>query len=493
MALDDQLERESDIEELRRVALALHAQLQQTIRQLKRKCDQLAFYTGNKQELQQTLALIETLTGQAKAAEAAAKNPQPKAPPKPRTTSGPTPQPKLPRVPLVCELDEADKMCPSCGGQLAVMPEQAETSELVDVVEVSYRILEVRQQKYVCACGGCVETAPGPERALPGSRYSLAFAIKVVLDKYLDHIPLERQVRILERHDLVVTSQTLWDLACAVAKRLAIVDHALYAHVLAQPVIGLDQTGWPRLDGNATKPWQMWCLTAPGTVVHRIRDDKSAATMVALVGNYCGTIVCDAASTHEAGAREGPGIRLSGCWAHVFRKFEEALPDHPQAEEALRWIGALYELDRRSEGDLAHVAELRRTEAPAILAAFKDWLWQQATLKTLSIGKAAAYTVANWDRLTHFVEDARIPLDNNATERAIRGPVVGRKNHYGSKSRLGTQVAATLYTILETAKLHAVDPAAYLAAAVVAADRGELLLPWDYAAQQAAAATTPPA
>ena len=159
----------------------------------------------------------------------------------------------------------------------------------------------------------------------------------------------------------------------------------------------------------------------------------------------------------------------------------------------LRWIGALYELDRRSEGDLAHVAELRRTEAPAILAAFKDWLWQQATLKTLSIGKAAAYTVANWDRLTHFVEDARIPLDNNATERAIRGPVVGRKNHYGSKSRLGTQVAATLYTILETAKLHAVDPAAYLAAAVVAADRGELLLPWDYAAQQAAAATTPPA
>lgn len=295
MALDDQLERESDIEELRRVALALHAQLQQTIRQLKRKCDQLAFYTGNKQELQQTLALIETLTGQAKAAEAAAKNPQPKAPPKPRTTSGPTPQPKLPRVPLVCELDEADKMCPSCGGQLAVMPEQAETSELVDVVEVSYRILEVRQQKYVCACGGCVETAPGPERALPGSRYSLAFAIKVVLDKYLDHIPLERQVRILERHDLVVTSQTLWDLACAVAKRLAIVDHALYAHVLAQPVIGLDQTGWPRLDGNATKPWQMWCLTAPGTVVHRIRDDKSAATMVALVGNYCGTIVCDAA------------------------------------------------------------------------------------------------------------------------------------------------------------------------------------------------------
>ena len=79
-----------------------------------------------------------------------------------------------------------------------------------------------------------------------------------------------------------------------------------------------------------------------------------------------------------------------------------------------------------------------------------------------------------------------MPLDNNATERALRGPVVGRKNHYGSKSRLGTQVAATLYSVLETAKLHAIDPAKYLAAAVVAADRGEVLLPWDYAAAAAA-------
>jgi transposase len=477
--LEATLEREQDIEELRRVALALHAQLQQTIRQLKRKCDQLAFYSGNKEELQQTLALIEKLTAQSKAAEKAAQTPPTKkSPPKARERSGPTQQPNLPRVPIPFELDDADRTCPSCGGGLAPMAGQFETSEMIDVVEVSYRVVEVQQQKYVCRCGGCVETAPGPDRALAGSRYSLAFAIKVVLDKWLDHIPLERQVRILERHDLVVTSQTLWDLALAVAKRLELVDAALYAHVMAQPVIGLDQTGWPRLESGASKPWQMWCLTAPGVVVHRIRDDKSAATFGALVGNFHGTIVCDALKTHEAGAREGPGIVLAGCWAHVFRKFEEATPDHPEAQRALEWIGALYEIDRDSDGDIARLAELRAARAPAVLAAFKDWLWQQITLKTLSIGKAAAYAVANWDRLTRFVEDARVPLDNNATERAIRGPVVGRKNHYGSKSRLGTQVAATLYTILETAKLHDIEPAAYLADAVRAADRGEVLLPW---------------
>ena len=134
----------------------------------------------------------------------------------------------------------------------------------------------------------------------------------------------------------------------------------------------------------------------------------------------------------------------------------------------------------RGDGDAARVAEFRRADAPPILDAFKAWLFERAGATHVSIGKAAAYTLGIWDRLVLFVDDPRIPLDNNATERAIRGPVVGRKNHYGSKSRRGTEVAATLYTILETAKLHGIDPEAYLRAAVLAADRGEALLPWQF-------------
>jgi transposase len=481
------IEREQDVEELRRIALAQHVQIQQLIEKLKRKCDTLAFYTGNKEELQQTLALIEGLTKQAdELAKKAKKVGVPKPPKKPADGLGPTPQPRLPHVPQRFELDTADRACPSCGGELFEMKGQFETSEMIDVVEVSYRVVQVEQQKYVCKCGGCVETAPGPERAAPGSRYSLALAIKVVLDKYLDHLPLERQARIMDRHGLVITSQTLWDLANALAHRLTRIDAALFDHVLAQPVIGLDQTGWPRLDGSGTKPWQMWCLTASGVVVHRIRDDKSAATFTALVGAYQGTIVCDDLSTHEAGARAGPGIVLANCWAHVYRYFAEAQPDHPEAEKALEWIGALYEIERSAEGDLAHLGELRRTESVRVLDELKEWLGSQVTLTSLSIGKAAAYTLGNWPKLIRFVDDARIPLDNNATERGIRGPVVGRRNHFGSKSRRGTEVAATLYTVIETAKLHDIDPAAYLHAAIVAADRGELLMPAQFAAQKSA-------
>jgi transposase len=349
---------------------------------------------------------------------------------------------------------------------------------LVDVVEVSYRVVKVKQQKYACRCGGCVETAPGPERATAGSRYSLQFAIKVAIDKYLDHLPLARQERILKRHDVRVTSQTLWDLTHALATQLEPTHRALYAHTMSEPVIGLDQTGWKRLDDAHGKPWQMWCLTTPKVVYHEICDDKGKGTFVELVGDYRGVIVCDALGTHEAGAREGPGIVLAGCWAHVFRKFEEAQPDHAEALLAMRWIGQLYEIDERAGDDLARRAELRRSESAAVLEQLKAWLWSQAVLKTLSIGKAAAYAIANWDRLTRFVHDPRIPLDNNQTERGIRGPVVGRRNHFGSKSRRGTEAASVLYSLIESAKINGVDPARYLAAAVRAARLGGVLLPW---------------
>lgn len=102
-------------------------------------------------------------------------------------------------------------------------------------------------------------------------------------------------------------------------------------------------------------------------------------------------------------------------------------------------------------------------------------------MKSLSIGNAAAYTVANWDRLTRFVDDPRIPLDNNATERGIRGPVVGRRNHFASKSERGTEVAAVFYSLIETAKRCGVDPARYLREDCLADARGEVLLPADLA------------
>ncbi len=190
------LERENDIEELRRIALAQQAQIQILLDAISKQNKELAAYKGKKGDAQLTLKMLEALQAKAKAAAAAlarAEAAQPKPERKPRSSSGPTEQPRLPIIDQEFVLDDADRTCPSCGGGLAAMKGQFDESEMIDVVEVNYRIVKVKQQKYVCRCGSCVETAPGPERALRGSRYSLPFAIKVVLDKWLDHIPLERQ------------------------------------------------------------------------------------------------------------------------------------------------------------------------------------------------------------------------------------------------------------------------------------------------------------
>ena len=477
------IENESNPERLRNLARLLDAQNRHLVSLLEKSRAELAKLTGTESNLALELATIAKLPPSSSPSSTAKsidhRRPGPTA--KPQTGHGPTAQPALAQVVIACKLDLPDQVCPSCGGTLSEMPGQCETSEIVDVVEVEYRVVQVQQQKYRCGCGACVDTAlPSaevPERNIAGGRYSLDFAVKVAIDKYLHHLPLERQVRMMAQHHLVVSSQTLWDQLLALTSCLEPAWDAVRRDVLARPVIGLDTTGWPNLEGRDAKKWQMWCLVAPGRVFHDIRDDKSAATFVDLVGTFGGTAVTDQAATNTAGARDGPGgMRLAGCWAHIYRKFAEAEPDHPAAGVMLALIGELYAIDRRATNDQER-AELRRTESVAVLERMRTWLEATPVVTSTALGAAIKHTANVWPRLRVFVDDPQIWLDNNATERGLRGPVVGRRNHFGSKSRLGTKVAAILYSLLETAKASGVDPARYLADAVRAARRGQGLLP----------------
>ncbi len=191
-------------------------------------------------------------------------------------------------------------------------------------------------------------------------------------------------------------------------------------------------------------------------------------------------MVCDDLSTHTAGARGSP-IVLAGCWAHVLRRFRDAAANHPEAELVLGWIGELYAIDDEAERDIERLAELRHTRSRDVSKRIFTYLGTLEVLQSTSIGEAARYAYGNREMLERFLDDPRIPLDNNRTERALRGPVVGRRNHFGSKSERGTQVAAIFYSLLETANLAGVNPAEYLREAVLAARAGSVLLPSDLA------------
>ncbi len=131
------------------------------------------------------------------------------------------------------------------------MTSQFETSELIDVIEVSYRLVQVQQQKYVCRCR--LRRNRSRSRTCSSGQPLLArFAIKVATDKYTDHIPLARQSRILRRHGVDVTTQTLWGLL-EVLERLRAATPRCSGHA-RQPVIGLDQTSWKRLDDKTKSP-----------------------------------------------------------------------------------------------------------------------------------------------------------------------------------------------------------------------------------------------
>jgi len=136
-------------------------------------------------------------------------------------------------------------------------------------------------------------------------------------------------------------------------------------------------------------------------------------------------------------------------------------------QQILDLIGELYAVERSVKAStpderLRLLADVRRTESKKILDRIQQWVIDQRALPQGGLGKAIAYMGGLWPGLVRFVDDPRIPLDNNATERALRGPVVGRKNFYGARSRRGTEVAALFYTIFETAKLRGTDPKSYV-------------------------------
>jgi transposase len=269
----------------------------------------------------------------------------------PQKGHGPKKQAQLEVVPEVHHLDDADKACTRCGGMLAEWNGQFEESELVDSVERTFFIRKVKRQKYRCACGGCVETALGPTMLIPGGRYAPDFAVEVAISKYLDHLPLQRQVKIMAREGLEVTASTLWDQIEAAANALESTYDRIRAHVLSSEVIGIDETHWKMLGEyggeHEQKNWQTWAIAASDAVAYKILPSRSAEAAREVLGNYSGIAMADGYGVYEHVAKDGH-VTFAGCWAHVRRKFielENSISSKTR-EEILALIGELYAVER---------------------------------------------------------------------------------------------------------------------------------------------------
>lgn len=519
------IETEKDIERLRQVARTLSVENARLHERLQRLVVQLADARGEEQGGQLALE-IERLQDQIQRLNRAHFGPSSerrgeKSSPKkfeedkpPKTGHGPTPQPELPIVEFIETLDEPDCSCPKCGGRLRPMDGQFEEAEEIDVVERSFRLVRRKRQKYSCRCGACVETPLAVPRVIPGGRYSNAFAVAVAIGKYADHLPLARQVAQMRRLGLTVTTQTLWDQLWALYGVLAPSYEAVQDYVLTAPAIGADETTWPLMENGGTKKWWAWAICREDAAFYCILPTRAEEGAALALKDYSGTIVADGYSAYtalrktRARAYEQPDLALgetspasgppppfliANCWAHARRRFVDCEGNAPQVTEVLDLIAELYAIEaeiRKEAGDdfLERLAEARaQRSAPLVDRIFK-WARTQVARPTSGLATAISYLVEHEVGLRVFLADARVEIDNNRTERRMRGPAVGRRNHYGSRSERGTRVAALFYSLIESAKMAGLDPAAYLEEATrrALANPGTVTLPRDLLAERQA-------
>ncbi|MEM8931725.1 MAG: IS66 family transposase, partial [Acidobacteriota bacterium] len=210
---------------------------------------------------------------------------------------------------------------------------------------------------------------------------------------------------------------------------------------------------------------------------YQLAGSKSTATAQKILGSYRGTLVVDGYQVYPKLRKScGNAMQIAHCWAHADRKFKDA-KDPPAAIAEIRGlIHRLYEIEREVEGTFpgdteaqTRRAELRRARSAEVVREIRAWAFTQGGQKRSSFGKAVRYLLKYWDGLTCFLDDPRVPLDNNAAERALRGVVLGRKNFFGTRSKRGAHIASILYSLIGTAHLHGVQPDGYLRRAALAA------------------------
>lgn len=419
---------------------------------------------------------------------------------------GPNPQRNLPIELHEHVVDEPDLVCPACGDGMSDMG-ATEDTEQITIIERKVVKQVHRRQKVRCQTCGQIDVADAPKPLVPGGRYTPTFAVAVALEKYCDHLPLERQVRRFASLGLEITSQTLWDMLQAVYQLLLPSYLGLWKAVLAQPVVGVDETRWRVMGTGASKAWWVWVVSSLAGVFYKINPTRGKAACRDILQGYAGTVMADGYAVYQALEKESdrtppplipppadevttpkPNYRLATCWDHARRGFKQAEPMEPAATAALNIIGRLYAIDAAAktagatrEEQLKALAAARDTQSRAVIAELEAWLKEARPTPNLRLAKAITYLKNQWKYLVRFLDDATIPLANSASERAMRGPVQGRKNHYGSRSAMGTQVAALMYSLVETCKQLGVDPRAYLTLAVERAHAkpGTVTLPTD--------------
>jgi len=414
-------------------------------------------------------------------------------------------------------LPEEARVCPRCGKPAAAMS-ATEDSDVLEIEVKAYR-RRIRRRRYqaACACRRRKRTlvAPPPPKLIPKGNYGISIWVHVLLDKYATYRPTERLLGQLAQYGLHLSPGTVNTGLRRIEPLLRPVYEALCARNRQGEFHQGDETRWlvfARAEGKKGHCWWLWVVLAVDTVIYLLDRSRSHDVPEAHFGpKVKGVLEVDRYCGYKAMKQVRSGrLLLSFCWAHVRRDFVRVGRSRPElAPWALVWLRRIREIYRCNEQRLCQRRDSRKFRKQDALLRQALATMHTAAAEELSDAKlrlpcrkALASLQEHWPGLLRFVDDPRIPLDNNASERAVRGPALARKNFYGSGSLWAGRLAATMFSLLATLKHWKLNPQRWLTAYLEscaeaggkAPDDIQPFLPWNLSAERKADfAALPPA
>lgn len=359
---------------------------------------------------------------------------------------------------------EALKKCHLCGGTSFRSVGTGKPSEMYAYVPGYFRRVVHTREVVACRCGGCVITAPPPERWSDKTRYDAAFVAHLVVSKCLMVTPHYRLEQMFARLGVPVARSTINDLFRRAGQKLEPLRAPLFEAIKADFLVHADETSFTMT--KQTSKAFIWAFVGQSLTGYRFDLTRGGAVPLDVLGESTGVVLCDDYRGYDPLAKKG-FRRRSGCLAHARRKYFEA-GEVPEAKEALELIGVMYLVEHEAErrgivGSAEHLALRRAYTRPIFvrLLLLARKLRRAHGPKTL-LGRAARYTWKNQLELSRALRDARIPLDNNRAENALRVVALGRKNFLFVHSKDAGEELALLYSLVVSCTRVGVNPVEYL-------------------------------
>ena len=401
--------------------------------------------------------------------------------------------------------------CPACGSH-RLRKIVDDEREVLEYMPSHFKVVVHVRPKLSCRDCETISQPPMPSLPIEGGRPGPALLAHVMVSKYCDHLPLNRQSDIYAREGVELDRSTLADWVGRAAWLMTPIAEAIGEHVRAGQAVHADDTPIPVQDPGrgSTRTGRLWVVvrdertwgsSAPPAVYYRYSVDRKGEHAQALLAPCRGFLHADAyagfSKLYDPDPTTGQARLVEvACWTHARREiFEDhARTKSPLARQALEKIGEIFAIEHDINGqDAAARLAARQARSVPLLISLKAFY--DASLERISgksdLAKAIRYSTSRWQALTRFSDDGRLEMSNNAAERAIRPLTLGRRNWTFLGSNAGGNRAAVFYTIIQTCKLGAINPEAYLAdvlsrVADHPAKRIHELLPWNWTPREQA-------